>query len=80
MNLVTDDHREYCEHEAIWKIQQLPEDFNTDQTRDEAVQDRTDNHCMKTYWIFLLSVMLHLKIMKMSSTRVLYKFIPVVNK
>lgn len=42
------------------------ESFSTDQTRVEIAQDMTDNHYRKTYWIFVVSVMLHLKIMKMS--------------
>lgn len=75
MNLMTDSHWEYCESEAIQGIQLLLESFSTDQTGVEIAQDMTDNCYMKTYWIFVLSVMLHLKIMKMSSTRDLYNFI-----
>lgn len=75
MNLMTDSHIEYRESGAIRGIQSSLESFSTDQTRVEIAQDMTDNHYMKTYWIFVLSVMLHLKIMKMSSTGDLRNFI-----
>lgn len=47
--------------EVIQGIQPSLESFSTDQSRVEIAQDLTDNHYMKTYWIFVLSVILHLK-------------------